>query len=227
VVKVAIHQSQYMPWAPYFKKIAAADVFVVMDNVQFQKNGVQNRNMIKNKNGSFWITIPVTGHLHDLIINKKLCDNKWQEKHWRSLLAAYAKAPFWHLYADSLQSLFEKKYLTLGEVNKEFLTYLIEMLQIKTKILYLSEMFAEGSKSDLVLDICRKCGASVYLSGKGSKEYLQVHAFRQYGISIEFKESIPPQYKQFRSAFIPGLSILDMMFNVSQEEIHQYLEDKQ
>jgi len=226
MTKVAIHQSQYIPWPPYFRKIAQADVFVILDKVQFQKNGVQNRNRIRNKERDFWLTIPVTGQLNDLISDKKLSDSRWNKKHWNALQLAYAKAPFWHQFNQGIENLFHQEYAVLGEVNDCFLRYLLDVLQISTKVFRLSELALDGTKSDLLLSICKHFGATVYVSGLGGKAYLKEDTFRQSGIAIEYLESVSPVYSQFYGDFIQGLSILDMMFNVNLTEINKYLGGK-
>lgn len=220
---VAIHQSQYIPWPPYFKKMALADIFVIMDNVQFQKNGVQNRNKIRNANRDFWLTIPVTGRLEDLIADKKISDGRWKEKHWKSLKLSYAKAPFWGHYADDLEDLYNQEYATIGEINGRFLEYLIKMLNIKTKVVYLSDLEVSGTKSDLVLGICKALNAKIYISGLGAKAYLKENDFLKEGIVVKYKPSASPAYRQFHGEFISELSILDMMFNVSPNDIGEYL----
>jgi hypothetical protein len=221
---VAIHQSQYVPWFPYFKKIALSDIFVVMDTVQFQKNGLQNRNKIRNYDGDFWLTIPVTGHKDDLILEKKISGDHWKQKHWKSISASYSKAPHWPLYKDRLEQLYKKDYSTLHEVNRSFLEFLLESLSLDTKIVYLSQLNALGTKSELVLSVCTELKASTYLSGYGGKAYLQEHDFRDAHIEIEYRESTTPRYPQFHGDFIDSLSILDMMLNVTVPEIRSFLQ---
>ncbi len=220
---VAIHQSQYLPWPPFFEKIQFADIFVVMDNVQFQKNGIQNRNKIRNKQSEFWLTIPVTGHLGDTIKNMNIVQNNWQEKHWKSIIISYSKSPFWNTYSGDLKTLYEHQYTNLFEVNNHFFNFLISRLNIKKKIVYLSDLSVEGTKSDLVLSICKVLNGNIYISGPGGKSYLNEESFLRSGISIKYQDSVPPIYEQFHGKFIPGLSILDMMFNVSSHDIQEYL----
>jgi hypothetical protein len=222
---VAIHQSQYIPWFPYIKKIALADTFVVMDTVQFQKNGVQNRNKIRNYHEDFWLTIPVTGHKDDLILEKKIAEGNWSQKHWKSISASYSKAPHWSLYKDRLEQLYQQDYSTLHQVNKSFLEFMLDALSIDTKIIYLSQLHAQGTKSDLVLSICRELKADTYLSGFGGKAYLQEQDFIDAGIGIEYKESTTPQYPQFHGDFIDRLSVLDMMMNVPAPDIRRFLQE--
>lgn len=220
--KIAIHQSQYIPWAPYLKKIAQADIFVVMDSVQFQKNGVQNRNKIRNKDGDFWLTVPVTGTLSDRIMEKRISSDSWRQKHWKSIKAAYSRAPRWNDYCMDLESLFNDSYFNLGEVNNKFLDFFLKTFEINTKIVNLSSLDVEGHKSELVLNICKEMGADCYLSGIGAKSYLYEDQFWDSGIEIKYMESKPPEYTQFHGEFIAGLSMLDMMMNCEKEDIVSY-----
>jgi hypothetical protein len=223
-MKVAIHQSQYLPWPPYFRKIAAADVFVVMDSVQYQKNGVQNRNQVRNKDGAFWLTIPVTGHLEDTIAQKKLVDDRWADKHWKSLQAAYARAPHWAALAEPLRALYERRYETLGAANDAFFSFLVKTLGITAKVVKLSELTPEGTGSALVLSACQALKADRYVSGTGAKAYLDEAAFKNAGIAIDYLESRAPAYPQFHGGtFVPGLSVVDMLANVGPEGCGPYL----
>ncbi|MBW7452499.1 WbqC family protein [Paenibacillus sepulcri] len=223
MIKAAIHQSQYIPWVPYIKKVASADIFIIMDNVQFQSNGVQNRNRIRNKAGQFWLTVPVTGNLADTIGEKRIVGRDWATKHWKSLQASYSKAPFWGMYRDELFQLYEQNCSTLLEVNQLFFTYLIKKMSITTKIIHLSDLNINAKKADLVLQACKDVNAEIYISGTGSKAYLNEEIFRQEGIRIDYQPSIPPSYDQFHGDFIDGLSIIDMLMNVRLEEIVAYV----
>ncbi|MCM3079664.1 WbqC family protein [Brevibacillus invocatus] len=220
--KIAIHQSQYLPWPPYFKKIAMADVFVIMDNVQYQRGGLQNRNKLRNKSGDFWMTIPVSGDYSDPISQMNIAEEDWNEKHWKSITRSYAKAPFWIEYEKELEHLYQKKYTKLIEINDAVFYFFIEHLGIDTKIVYLSQLHVDGEKSDLILNICRHFEADQYISGFGSKNYLDEQAFAKNNIEIKYEESVPPNYRQFHGEFISGLSTLDMILNVSNDEIQNY-----
>lgn len=220
---VSIHQSQYLPWPAYFRKIAKSDVFVIMDDVQYQKNGVQNRNKVRNKSGDFWLTIPVSGKLDDKIKDKKIADHKWQKKHLQSLAQAYGKAPYWADYSDFFQQLYQGKLPLLHDVNSAFLHFVLDEFDLKTEVVQMSALNCSGEKSALVMDICLKQGATTYLSGTGSKDYLDEAAFNDNGISIEYLPSVNPVYRQVHGEFIPDLSFLDLIFNQDKDTIKNYL----
>jgi hypothetical protein len=223
-VKVAMHQSQYLPWPPLIRKINLVDHFVVMDSVQFQKNGVQNRNQIRNAQGAFWLTIPVTGGLDTTIAEKPVVDQRWRDKHWKSLEACYRRAPHWSTVGERLMLLYEHEYLTLGHVNGAFLVELLDLCGVSTPVTRLSRLHAEGAKSALVLDVCQRLGATVYRSGVGARDYLDVDAFAAAGIEVEFDDSEPPEYDQGYRDFIKGLSVVDYLMHADPDEIADYLE---
>ncbi len=223
-MKVSIHQSQYLPWAPYFKKIARSEVFIIMDDVQFQKNGIQNRNQIRDYNAAHWLTVPVTGNLEDKISEKKIAQPNWSAKHWKSITMMYSRAPQWKNLQNPLSEIYERSYSVLSEANQPFIDFVIRYLGIETQILKMSKMNANGKASELVLNLCQSAKASVYISGRGSESYLDSAAFRDAQIEIRYLESIPPQYSQFQGGeFISGLSILDMMMNLDQNKMRNYL----
>lgn len=222
-MKLSIHQSQYIPWPAYFKKIALSDKFIILDDVQFQKNGVQNRNKLRNKNGEFWLTIPVKGSLGDSIKDKEIAHDKWKKKHFQSMSQSYSKSPFWDSLKDEIEALYSQETTKLNDINIFFIKFIISKLEIDTEIIISSNEDFCGKKSDLILNICSKFNASKYLSGTGAKDYLDIDSFKEKGIIVEFMESLPAIYTQIHGDFIPGLSIIDMMMNISFEEIRKYL----
>jgi hypothetical protein len=223
---IGIHQSQYLPWPAYFKKMAKVDNFVILDNVQFQKNGVQNRNKLRNKNGEYWLTVPVTGSLIDLINKKRIANDIWKKKHLRSIEISYSKAPYWKDYESEIFNFFETETSFLDKFNKKFILFIAELLEIETKIIFSSSLKSTGSSSDLILNICKEVGARKYISGLGAKEYLDIKKFNVKNIEIGFLISQNPVYKQFHGDFIPDLSILDMIMNVDINNIRDYLNEE-
>ena len=107
-MKVSIHQPQYLPWPPYFKKIDEADLFIILDSVDFQKNGLQNRNQIKTSQGAHWLTVPVEQHLGQKISEVRIQNSpNWRKKHWQAIQQNYSKAPFYSTYIEELRGIYE------------------------------------------------------------------------------------------------------------------------
>src|ERR1035438_5767651 len=109
---VAGHQPQYIPYVGFFNKISHADVFVFVDNIQFNRKSWQQRTLIKSNNSSIYLTIPVSKKRKDdqLINEVEIIDDGWRNKHWRSILLSYGKTPFFNLYKDELESFYKKEW---------------------------------------------------------------------------------------------------------------------
>jgi len=219
---VTCHQPTYLPWAGLFHKLALADRFVVMDAAEYTSRNWLNRNRIKGPQGCFWLTVPVSRSdsasrlLMDMAIQQALPEDPagWQRQHWRSLEAAYTRAPYWDRYAG----LFEEFYLgrswtRLAEFNFALLRALAGVLEIDTEFVLASDLGWEGRKSRLVLDHCRRAAGTVYVSGVNGHDYLIESEFRDAGISVVYQEYHGPVYRQQWGAFVPDLSVLDLLFN--------------
>jgi hypothetical protein len=221
---VSIHQPQYLPWIPYFSKIKESDVFVFFDDVQFQKNGLQNRNYILSKNGELRLTIPVFHSLSDNINDIKISDARILKKHWQSIELNYKKAPYFEAVANiGLREIYLKEYSLLCELNIDIIKFYLNFLDINTQVVRSSEIEKQGVKSDLVLSICKKLKAISYLTGTGGLEYLNLDDFKKSNIAIlpanyTFKEY--KQINQIENKFVPNLSMMDLIFNEGKNAIN-------
>jgi len=228
-ITVGIHQPQYLPWLPLFLKIQQCDVFIILDSVDFQKNGLQNRNQIKTVQGPHWLTVPVCHHTGQKIIDVKV-DNggPWHRKHWQTILHNYGKAKAFSTYEKDLNALYMREWIWLCDLNIEVMMMMMRWMKIQTPILRSSQMKAVGSASDLVLNLCLEVGGSRYLSGTGGKNYLVTEAFDRAAVEICYTETIlPKMYPQLatQAGFIDCLSALDIMLNCG-EEWAAYLPEK-
>lgn len=220
---VSIHQPQYLPWIPYFSKIKDSDIFVLLDDVQFQKNGLQNRNFIFSKNGEIRLTIPVFHSLSDTIHTIKISDLRILKKHWQTIEMVYKKTPHFQEIAPKLQAIYNTDYSLLCELNIDLIQFYLDYLSINTKIIRSSKMEKEGDKSDLVLSICKNLGAHTYLTGSGGLEYLKFDEFEKESIAIVTTEYKFTEYTQINKAeeqFVPHLSIMDLVFNEGKNAIN-------
>lgn len=215
---VAIHQPQYLPWLGYFDKIDQADIFVLLDCVQYKKNEWQNRNRLKTPSGLSWITVPVLlSKGHTQLISEIQIDNTktWQENHWKTFQSFYNKSPHFSEYKNFFEEIYnEKKYESLSTLNEDIIFYIVETLGIKTKIIRSSELGRiEGQKTELLINICSKLNATYYLSGAGAKVYLDTCQFKNTNIQLKFQEYSHPEYSQLFGKFEPYLSVIDLLFN--------------
>jgi hypothetical protein len=219
---VAIHQPHYVPWLGYLDRMARADLFIVLDHVQFERRNYQNRTMIRCEGESKWLTVPVVQlSQKERIVDKKVDNSEagsraWGPTHFKTLRYAYRKAPFFEMYAPRLREILEARWDKLVDLDLAMLDFLRDVFEIRTPIRRSSEMRAEGARSDLLLNLCREIGPkATFLGGLGgSRGYLDLAAFEAAGIGVQWQQFQHPTYPQCGSgAFTPGLMSLDFLFN--------------
>lgn len=216
----AIHQPEYLPWPGFFNKILKSETFVILDNVQFSRGGVQNRNRIKTAHGVKWLTVPVSGR-HMIPIKDLAIDNSrpWSASHFTLLRDAYKDSLHFSELKDFFEDLYlNQKFTKLVDLNLRIIKYLMDYLGLKTKLTLASSLKLKGQKTDLLLDICRKTESNVYLSGMGGKKYLEEGKFKTNGIHLAYQNFTYPTYKQQFDEFAPNLSIVDMICNLGKTE---------
>lgn len=217
-MKLAIHQPQFMPWVGYFHKMASADHFVLLDNVQFKKNEWQHRNRIRTHNGWQWLSVP-TGYRYPQAINEVSVNLgiPWREKHLKSLDINYGRAPFYAEYRKSLAEFYAQNWPTIDLWNNASVRLCAEWFGITVPVSLASQLSGEGTSTARLVSICRELGADTYLAGSGGHDYMDLALFDNAGIRVVFQEFIPPVYVQHGTApgssFVPGLSALDIIFN--------------
>lgn len=215
--RVAIVQSNYIPWKGYFDLIRLCDEFILYDDVQYTRRDWRNRNRIKSPTGLQWLTIPVevTGKYHQRIRDTRISDPDWGRKHWTTLTHNYAKAPFFGYYRD----VFEPLYLStrepfLSEVNRLFIAAIARILGVQTLLCWSSDYPLVEGRSERLVQLCVESGATVYLSGPAAKGYLDEALFTEAGIGVEWMDySGYPEYPQLFGGFQHGVTILDLLFN--------------
>ena len=224
---VAIHQPEYLPWLGFFKKMMNVELFVFLDDVQFRKKGWQNRNRIRINDGTTLLSIPVHTHSYPKI-NEVTIDNEknWSIRHKKSILYNYARAPYFDEIKDFIESIFEKKFQYLVDLNTEIIKFIMNELEIKSKIVFSSELEISKKGSDRVLDICKAVGADHYITGTfWAESNLRVEEFKKSNIDVEFQKFQHPIYKQIHGEFIPEMSIIDLLFNEGKKEAKKILQN--
>ena len=229
--RVAIVQSNYIPWKGYFDLIAAADEFVLYDEVQYTRRDWRNRNRIKTSAGPLWLTIPVAakGRYLSPIREIEVSDRAWPARHWRTLVGSYGRARGFREAAALLERLYlDCAETRLSAINARFLAAIRDFLGIATPLRWSWEYPAEetapepsgdeaardATRSRRLAEICAQAGAAVYLSGPAAKAYLRVEPFAQRGIAVEyFDYSGYPEYEQLHPPFDHQVSIIDLLFN--------------
>ncbi len=211
-----------MPWVPYFSKIKKSDIFVFLDDVQFQKNGLQNRNYILSRKGRLRLTIPVFHSLSTPINAIKISYSGILKKHWKTIEINYKKSSFFAEIATDLQPIYTRNHCFLSELNLDLINFYLNFLGIKTKTVLSSEIEKKGTKSDLILSICKTLQATSYISGSGGLSYLNLSDFEKENVSIQHINYIFKEYSQINKAneFVPYLSIMDLVFNEGKNAIN-------
>ena len=223
--KLAVLQSNYIPWKGYFDIIHDVDEFIFYDEVQFTKNDWRNRNKIITPQGEIWLTIPVGADENRLIVDVQMKDSSWQKKHFKTLEMAYHKAPFWKRYAEFLSFVYlEKTWTHLYQLNR----FLIErisrdFLGITTKFSDSRDYPTQGVKHQKLLSLVKAAGANIYISGPAAKNYIIEKDYSDARIELVWKDySDYPQYPQRSKNFTHYVSIFDLLFNVG-ENAPQYI----
>jgi hypothetical protein len=219
---VTVHQPHFMPWLGYLHRMAQADLFILLDHVQFERGNYQNRTQIRMNGEARWLTVPVVQRSQKELIVEKQIDQTladtprwWSMAHFQTIRQAYRQAGFLGEYAPALRRIFETRWTRLAELNAAMLEFLRDAYGIRTKIVRSSELLARGAKSELILNLCREVGADTLLVGLGgSRDYLDRAAFERDGVCLEYQQFTHPVYAQCGAApFAKGLSSLDLLLN--------------
>lgn len=221
--KVAVLQSNYIPWKGYFDIIHDVDEFIFHDDLQYTKNDWRNRNIILINGKRHWLTIPVGTDEHRLIVDVRLNDPSWQRRHFQTLKAAYNRAPHFRRYEEFLRHVYlERRWEYLFELNR----FLIErisrdFLGIETKFTDSRDYRTHGVKHEKLLSLVRAAHADLYLSGPSAKNYIVAEDYARAGIELVWKDYEGyPEYPQRGGGFDHFVSILDLLFNVGDEAPH-------
>ena len=237
---VAIHQPCFLPWLGYLQRMAHADIFVLLDHVQFERANYQNRTRVRMRAGApgasdeaRWITVPVIQRSRSERILEKEIDNRpagrrWNEAALATLRHAYREAPYANLYFPALKDLLDAPWTRLVDLNEAGLELLRNAFGIRTPIVKSSELGVSGAKSALILEICLALGADAFLGGLGgSRGYIDEAAFARAGVRVLWQDFLHPEYRQCgMGPFIPGLSGLDLLLNAGPQARHLFLHQR-
>ncbi len=218
-MRVGIIQSNYIPWRGYFDFIDEVDLFIFHDDLQYTKNDWRNRNKIKTKSGTLWLTVPVHyGTTSQLICNTHIdYSNSWHKKHINQLRQWYGRSPYFPDYCKELFDILGRPFNTISDLNIILCSWINEKLNIDTPTDISSKYELRGSKTDRLSDLLKKLGATTYISGPSAKGYLEEKLFRQNGIRLEYKIYDYLPYTQPWGEFIADVTVLDLLFNTGPE----------
>ena len=215
--KVAIVQSNYIPWKGYFDLINMVDEFILYDDMQYTRRDWRNRNQIKTPQGVQWLTVPVRvkGRYHQSIRETEIDGTEWAEQHWTRLRQNYARAPHFARYAPELEALYlHGRHDTLSALNLAMLTWVNRQLGIATRMSSSSDYTLEGDRTDKLLNLCLQAGATEYLSGPAARDYLDESRFAAAQVAVRwFDYPAYPPYAQLWGEFVHGVTVLDVLFH--------------
>lgn len=220
-MRIGILQPGYLPWLGFFEQIYRSDIFVIYDDVQYDKHGWRNRNRIKTAKGIQWLTIPVCIKFneHPLITDVRI-DNKvdWRKKHLLSLKTNYSKSPFFLKYIHIFEDAYSKAWEYLIDIDMHFISELSRCLGLNDKKIIRSSMLnVTGDKITRLIKICKTLGADVFYEGAAGKNYIDESLFVREGIAVEYQDYRHPVYRQLYGAFMSHLSVVDLLFNHGDE----------
>jgi WbqC-like protein family len=218
--RVAVLQSNYIPWKGYFDIIRDADLFVFYDDLQFTKNDWRNRNQVKAVRGCEWISVPVGDSIDRLICDVEITDSTWQAKHWRTLQQNYSRSPHFGRYREYFEHVYlGRRWTNLSELNHSLIRHIAkEFLGINTAFADSRDYQVSGQKLDRLFDLVVKSGAKSYISGPSARDYMVPERFERAGIELVWKDySGYPSYPQRFPPFEHKVSVVDLLFNVGPE----------
>ncbi len=216
-MKCVILQPSYIPWRGVFDQINQADVFVFYDDVQYDKHGWRNRNQVKTHQGKIWLTVPVHS-AGNIVDGLPICEVKiawetsWHEKHWKAISQAYSKAPFFKDYEALLAAFYQRRDTYLADFTIDFTIALAGLLEIRhTRFVRSSSLGVTGQKTDRLVAILEKLGATHYLSGPAARAYIEPHKFIDHGITLQYFDYNYPEYPQLYPPFDGFVSVIDLL----------------
>lgn len=216
--KIAVIQSNYIPWKGYFDIIHDVDIFVFLDDVQMTKRDWRSRNKIKTPRGTEWLSVPVKVRRGQLIHETEIVQDAWQKQHLKSLHTYYSRAPFFNDYISLFDWLYGETHKNLSEFNRQTTSMICDILGIETQLLSSMDLATDGVKDDRLINICQEIGATVYVSGPSARDYIVEEKFQEAGIEVVYKDySGYPEYPQLFPPFEHAVSILDLLINCGPE----------
>ena len=215
--RIAILQSNYIPWKGYFDLIRNVDEFIILDEVQFTKNDWRNRNKIKTRTGVEWLTIPVRQERLDQSISSiQTLDGRWAHKHWTSLLHNYSRSPYFSSYANSIEAAYVagSQLRSLSAINLLFIRLMCHFLEIKTVISSSTDYMLQGGRVDRLVSLCKQASGDEYLTGPSARDYIDERLFENANILLGWADYT--QYAEYQQLFQPfqhEVTVLDLLFN--------------
>ena len=216
ILTVTIHQPDFLPWLGFFDRWQKSDLFIILDDVQFIRRGWQHRDKIKTVHGIKWLTASVNkkgnylSELRYIQLNNRL---NWKKQHIDLIQHTYGQSKNFHNIFSSLEQIYHKKHTLLIDFNMDLLKFCAHELSIKTPTLMSSEQNIKSVGTRRLIDLIKTVKGDIYLTGLGSKNYLEEDIFQKEKIQIRWQQFDHPIYNQMYGSFEKNLSIIDYLFN--------------
>ena len=219
--KVAILQSNYIPWKGYFDMIASVDEFILYDDMQYTRRDWRNRNQIKTPQGLLWLTVPVKvkGKYFQTIRETEIDGNDWASQHWKTISTNYRRAPYFETILDLLEPYYlHSTYSHLSVLNESLIRAICGYLGITTRISHSWDYALVEGKTERLFDLCVQAQATEYISGPAARGYLDESVFASSGVRVSwFDYDNFPAYHQLWGGFVHNVSIIDLLFNMGPQ----------
>ena len=221
-MRVVVLQPGYLPWLGFFDQLDRSDVFVLYDDVQFDKHGWRNRNRIKTREGPMWLTVPVRTKGLGRPRNGEIeidPTQHWAGKHLQAIRTWYGKAPHFKEVFPAIEEVLSQPWTRLLDLDRAAMEAVAKLLGLKRRVVLASSLGIDGGQTDRLVAICRHLGADRYLTGDAAKSYLEEGKFTGAGIAVEWHGYRHPRYRQLQGEFVPYLSIVDLLMNHGRESL--------
>ncbi|HYG89055.1 MAG TPA: WbqC family protein [Azospirillum sp.] len=214
-MKVAVHQPNYLPWLGYFAKIAHADAFIFLDDVQLpQGRSYVHRTKVYSPSGGAWLSAPIRREERQLIKDVRFADEDWRRRHKATWFHTYRKAPFFEPVMGLVENIFAFETDSLAQFNVRAVSLIADFLGLSCRLELSSAYGVTSSSDDRLVDLVKLIGGNTYISGAGGQNYQHKQKFDNAGIELCIREYKPRPYSQFQGGFVSGMSVLDALFNL-------------
>ncbi len=221
---VVIHQPDFIPYLGFFHRLLDANLFIILDDVQFLRRGWHHRDIIKTKDGGKWITLGIKKTPQDTKINEiYLNDQEWKKQHLSIIEQNYKKASYFKEIFPFIENLYKQDYKKMIDMNLASIRILLELFDINIDIHFSSSYKIDTKSNQLLSDLLKKVDATHYLSGIGAKDYFNPIPFEKANIKVLWQDFKHPTYPQLHGEFIPYLSSIDLLFNCGIEKSREIL----
>ncbi|MCT4621494.1 MAG: WbqC family protein [Marinisporobacter sp.] len=222
MINVAISQPRYLPACNYIHRMLLSDIFVYLDIVKYSPRDWENRNKVKLNNGKWsWMSVPVINKGREQLIKDTMLYNeeKWALKHLKMITYSYSKAKYFNRYINFFEDTYNEKWNYLQDLNIHIINFIVKELKIKCKFIKASDLDVSGKGQNLLIDICKKVGGDLYISGPLGKNYIRQDVFEKKNIELFYHNYNHPIYPQIHGEFLSYMSIIDLLFNCGEDSL--------